>query len=269
MDLNISSSLGRIGLLIALTAGCTPGKGDDDGDGTADVTETADVTGESGAPTTGGPMVDLCPASTAVADIGVEWGTPAAPCEMEVCNNGRDVMCKVDAIDSDGSTRISLTCEYEGTGPAKDVVVLGLEPAGKLDLAVGAAVRLTYEASSGFETGSTRILRLTDDRGLVLAAGYINRYGGLSGEPEWANMFLAEVSAPLTATVAAADCADDPRRSAVTVTQGDASVVVAEGVGETLTGDAASWLVVVARASVEYSEIVEGELDVAILRVSP
>ncbi|HEY0136721.1 MAG TPA: hypothetical protein VGB85_21710 [Nannocystis sp.] len=250
-------------LVAALTIGCGPGKsdtGDDDGTTGASGASTTDT------PTGDGPPQDVCATGTAKTQVAIDFGVPVVPCEDEICSDERKGPCTVSAITSEGPTEVTLACDYEDLGPATAVLTLGLEPDDTLDLEVGAAVQLSYDSSSGFEVGGSSYLRITDDRGLVLGRGDIQRYGGLSGGTQWAEDYLTGLALPLTATIASAGCPDDENLSVITVARDESSVTVAQGTtGLLASGDA--WRVVVETASIRHDEIEEGDVRLTIVRV--
>ncbi len=280
------NNLGRACLTATLLTACGPDKadttdeqatstGEPGGSSTSDTptsdTPTSDTatSGSSSETSTGeGPAPDACEGGVAVTQIVVEFGVPEPACEMEFCESHREAACIVSDITSEGPTRVTLACEYPNTGPATDVVILEPVPGGTLDLAVGGAVQLTYDSWSAFEGGDSGQLRLTDDRGLVLGTGGTQRYGGGSGDTQWAKDWLGELAAPLTADIVSQGCPDDETRGAITIRKDEASVVVTEGGSALLTADD-TWLVIAETASISFDGVADGRLRVAILRVLP
>lgn len=208
-----------------------------------------------------------CDEKGAAVDLSIAWGIPPASCELESCGDVRAAACEAVSVAEGPPLVLTLTCDYGADGTATDVITLALQPGGALDLAAGDTVQLEYRTSSGFETGGSTVLRLTDDAGLVLAVGTSAVYGGTVGDAQWATDFVAELFAPLTAKLASAGC-DEATLSALTVAEGAVDVAVPEGGAGTL--DVARPLqIVVETASVNYSGMLEGDLEIAALRVKP
>lgn len=267
MILNIDSiDMRYVCLIAALAAACAPDKSDSDSEGDASTGAATTDAPTTDTPTGDGPLQDMCASQGATSDVTVAWGVPLAPCEAESCSDERDAPCTVAAITSDGPTVLTLDCAHEGLGMTTDVVTIDLQPGGTIDLDVGAAVQLTYRSESIFEFGGSSSLRITDDRGLVLAAGSLGRGGGGPGDTQWALDFLAPLALPLTATIASAGCPEDGTLSAVTVAADNSEVTVAQGNSASL-GDGDTWLVIVEEAAINYAGLVDGRLDLAILRV--
>lgn len=278
-------------LLAALLAGCPDDKSTSDDEGTTDTTAAThqpttdtpttdgqDTTGPStSAPsdgegtdstaattdtsTTGAPPPAACETGTATSDFKIDWGVDLPPCDTEVCQVKRDSPCIVSAIIfKEGPTLIELECNNPETGPATDTVDIFPEPGGTIDLAVGTAVQVVYESQRHDEVGASERLRITDDRGLVLATGRDRIFSFPDDDTQWAAKFLADLASPLAASFVG--CTGDPASHGIQVTQDAASVIVGNGGAATLTADA-SWLVVVEFASFD------GQLDLTILRVVP
>ena len=280
-------------LAAALAAGCTLDKSTTDDDGTTDAT-AATQTSTTDIPTTGGehptsappndggtdstaatsdtsttsttsttdpPPPVACETGAATTAFKVDWDVDLAPCETESCHAKRVSPCIVsEIVKKPGPTILVLECNNLETGPTTDMVDVFPEPGGTIDLEVGAAVQFTYESQSHGEIGGWERVRVTDDRGLVFAAGRDRLYSFPDDDTQWAAEYLAELASPLGASFV--DCTGEPQGHGIEVTRKAASVIVGDGGAATLTADA-SWLVVVEYASRQ------GQLELVILRVKP